>query len=256
VTGRHAAPTARSRARAAAADLAGLLLPVDCAGCGAPDVPLCPGCRAATVGDPGPAHPPAPGCPPVLAAAPYDGVVREVLAAVKDHGRSDLVPCLGAALATALRPALAGLPGAGPAPAAVLVPVPSSRAAVRRRGDDVVRSIAWSAARRVPSRPDVVAALRHRRRVADQAGLGAGERVENLAGGLAVRRGARLTGMVCVPVDDVVTTGATLAEATRVLLAAGARVPVAAVVAATPRRHARGAAVGGYARVPGAPGVV
>jgi predicted amidophosphoribosyltransferase len=73
--------------------------------------------------------------------------------------------------------------------------------------------------------------------VEDQSGLGTVERRGNLAGALSVIplwhnviRGRR-----CLLVDDVVTTGATFAEATRALRAAGAGSVVGASMAATQR---------------------
>ncbi|MBR7831994.1 hypothetical protein KDL01_01910 [Actinospica durhamensis] len=81
----------------------------------------------------------------------------------------------------------------------------------------------------------VLPALTHRRKVADQAGLGRRARAENLAGALAVRSAsARLLGeRAVVLVDDVVTSGATLAEAARALTAAGSTPVGAAVLAAS-----------------------
>uniref|UniRef100_A0AAU2JQG4 Phosphoribosyltransferase family protein n=1 Tax=Streptomyces sp. NBC_00049 TaxID=2903617 RepID=A0AAU2JQG4_9ACTN len=223
-------------------ELAGLVLPVDCAGCGAARVLLCAGCRSALSGaGAGRVRPsPSPGGLPVVhAAAAYEGAVRTVLLAHKERGALPLAGALGTALAAAVRAGGAGdrdRDREGRAAEVALVPVPSARRQVRARGHDPARRIALAAAGRlrragVPAR--VAPVLRLRRAVADQAGLGAGQRRENLAGALAVcRDGARLTaGARVVLVDDLVTTGATLAEAARALREAGL-VQVTAVRAA------------------------
>jgi predicted amidophosphoribosyltransferase len=73
----------------------------------------------------------------------------------------------------------------------------------------------------------------------DQAGLSAAERAANLAGAVRVGRvPAGLSAYRIVLVDDVITTGATLAECARALRAVGITVSAAAVVAATARRPA------------------
>ncbi|MFI1285427.1 ComF family protein [Streptomyces sp. NPDC020858] len=219
-------------------ELAGLVLPVDCAGCGAVRTLVCADCGGALSGaGAGPVRPsPRPeGLPVVQAAAVYEGAVRSLLLAHKERGALPLAGVLGAALAAAVvahgayAPGATGSAGGAGSPGArdvVLVPVPSARRQVRARGHDPARRIARAAAGRlrragVPAR--VAPVLRLRRAVADQAGLGARQRRENLAGALAVcRDGARLTaGARLVLVDDLITTGATLAEAARAVRAAG-----------------------------------
>jgi predicted amidophosphoribosyltransferase len=102
-----------------------------------------------------------------------------------------------------------------------------------------------------PHRPVVVRSLlRHRRVVADQAGLSQLARRDNLRGALGVTA-LPPAGWRVVVVDDVVTTGATLTEAVRALHAAGVAVAGTAVVAATVRhraaRHSGGSALSGRA---------
>ncbi|MBL1087100.1 ComF family protein [Streptomyces actinomycinicus] len=240
-------------------DLTDLVLPADCAGCGAPRTALCPRCRAALDGAAARRARPAPepaGLPAVYAVAPYADEVRALLLAHKERGALALAGALGTALAGAARAGLdgqgaavgpAGRPGAGRGAAVgsagrpgagrgagvgtagwswrgpvLLVPVPSARWAVRARGHDPVRRMALAAAgelRRTGTPARVAAVLRQRRAVADQAGLDARRRLENVAGALEVAAGgARLLGAgPVVLVDDLMTTGATLAEAARAL---------------------------------------
>ncbi|MFJ9410749.1 ComF family protein [Streptomyces sp. NPDC101393] len=217
-------------------ELAGLVLPVDCAGCGRPRTELCVTCRTALSRDGRGARrvrpvPVPAGLPRVWAGAPYADEVRAVLLAHKERGAMRLAGPLGSVLAGAVR----GLRAAGGP--LLLVPVPSARRAVAGRGHDPVRRIALAAAaelRRAGGVVRVCAVLRQRRAVADQAGLSAPQRLANVAGAQEVRGGAGrlLAGASVVLVDDLVTTGATLAEAARAVVAGGGRVAGAAVVAA------------------------
>ncbi|MEU1512108.1 ComF family protein [Streptomyces sp. NPDC005811] len=221
-------------------ELSGLVLPAECAGCGRARTVLCPRCRGALHGnrprrvrpEPEPA-----GLPAVHAAAPYADEVRAVLLAHKERGGLGLAGVLGVAVAGAVRVGV-GEAGVGegegpppPAPLLLLVPVPSSPATTRARGHDPARRIALAAAgelRRAGVRARVAPVLRQRGPVADQAGLNARERQENLVGALAVVRGGGrlLCGGPVVLVDDLMTTGASLAEAARAVRAATAAEPV------------------------------
>jgi predicted amidophosphoribosyltransferase len=226
-------------------DLADLVLPRTCAGCGVPGHLLCPGCapRFAVPHLATPRRFPD-GFPPTVAAAVYAGPVRPAIIAFKERGRAELAGPLGAALALALAAVTSAVPGrTARSTPVLLVPIPSSAAALRTRGRDHVRELTVRAVAELRAAGVVaqeVRLLRRRGRLRDSAGLSAAQRRANLAGTFAVGRSPVPTppGGVLVLVDDVVTSGATLTEAAATLVAAGVpdNTPVlAAVVAATPR---------------------
>ncbi len=218
--------------REAVLDALAVLLPVECAGCAAWDRGVCASCRAALapavqVRDVGArsrgAGGPSAGPLPVWSGLEYDGVARAVMLALKAGQRIDAARALAPALAEAVRAAAR----AGGVDGVEVVAIPGTRAAYRRRGYDPVRLLISRAG--LGASPVFAAARPHR----SQKQLGAGERDRNLRGTFRLRRA--VAGHRILLIDDVVTTGATLREAARVLRGGGAEVVGAAVVASTRR---------------------
>lgn len=199
-------------------DALALLMPIDCAACGADDRSLCSDCRAALTPD---VTLRAVGGLSVHTALRYEDRVRRVILAFKQQHRTDVAAALSAPLEHAIARALAAHPGAE------LALVPTSRAAYRERGYDPVRLLA----RRAGLKPARL--LEYRRRTSVQKKLDVDARAENLDGAFVARR--RLDGRRFVLVDDILTSGATLLEASRAISAAGGEVVGGATLAFTPR---------------------
>jgi ComF family protein len=183
--------------------------PPYCLRCGAPMLTLEP-----------PGAPPASCSPCALAAPPWDyaraaaryaGPVREALHAFKFGGKRTLAGPLGDLLV-----------GQCPLPAVpeAVVPVPLAPARERERGFNQAALIAERLARalRAPLRPGWLVRVRP---TAPQSDLGANERRLNVRGAFLAAPAA--AGRHVVVVDDVMTTGATVAECARALRAAGAQ---------------------------------
>lgn len=312
-TARHRGDYRRPLARLAdgtadaAAEVLALAAPVDCVCCGAEDLALCAGCERQIrllMRRPFRAEAQAPALMdvdgsvllPVVAAGAYRAELAQAVLSFKSHGQGQLAEVLSQGLARAIRAA------AGETPGLLLVPIPTSSSAYRKRGFSPVHvllgrirrirapgegphsgfatvhalrktgpraavtmtgqsagapvpgpnqplpglnqaaSNQLASARGLPGRVSRAwpgAAFRLpgvRGAPGGQKGLGRGDRARRVRGSMRVRRGPfapKVNGRPCIIVDDVLTTGATVAEAARALRAAGAVVRGAVVVAAT-----------------------
>lgn len=210
--------------------------------------------------------------PEVRAASRYEGMMPRALLALKNAGRTDLLPLLGEGLARSVyellrahREGLHAEYGSSAPVEVLLVPAPSSAQSVRRRGYAPANLLVQEAARQLNRRlpasvrvraVDVIGyAPRNRRgsgaslssRVGvsllgasetknEQKGLGAVGRAERMHGALRVMEPALCADRISVICDDVVTTGATASEMVRVLQESGSRVLGVCAVAAVPKK--------------------
>jgi len=177
--------------------------------------------------------------PRCAALAAYAGSLRGALLGYKERGRYALAGPLGDRLADVVRAAL-GRPGP-----VLLVPVPGTAAAARDRYGDHMLRLARRSARTLGRHgwPAAVASPLRAARRPDSAGLSSTDRLRVAAaaftavpGRVGPVRAAVAAGARVVVVDDVVTTGATLAAVCARLGTEGVAAPVAAVLAATQRR--------------------
>jgi len=185
-----------------------MFLPQRCVVCEVPGGALCSSCAAQLV--------PAPVGSPVPALVAYQGVGRAVMANLKYRGARGVIGLVAD-----------GLARLAPAGVQAVTWAPTSAGRRQRRGFDQAELLARAVARRlgVPARRLLV------RRAGDSPQTGQG-RDARLVGPSFVAVGL-VPGRVLV-VDDIVTTGATLAAACTALRVGGAHRVWPVAVAATP----------------------
>jgi ComF family protein len=148
----------------------------------------------------------------------YDGRLRALIHLLKYEQVHPAAAYLGELLAAPLDAA------ARESGAAIVVPVPLYRGKRRERGFNQAEAIVRHAFQFLP--PGALrlekGILERTRDTASQTGLTRHQRRENVRGAFRVRRPEKIAGQAVILVDDVLTTGATAAECTRVLLRAGA----------------------------------
>ena len=208
-----------------------LALPAACAGCGREGEAICTACIPAL--DVRLELPPGVpvGLPVDLPApllqlewcAPFSGVVRNALHGLKYASERRLAVPLGQAIARRWRAAGRG--------GSLLVPVPVHADRRRQRGYDQAELLATHASQALPL--PMAPALERRRPTHAQYDLGRELRSANVAGAFTVRPGfaVAVRDRWVVLVDDVVTTGSTIAACGEALLQAGAAAVSAVTVA-------------------------
>lgn len=219
--------------------LADLLYPPICAACGASTGThrsLCPACWSTirfierpyceVLGSPF-SHDLGPGIlsaeaiaePPPFArlrsAAIHEGVVRDLVHGLKYRDRIDLAPMMAEWMLRASDGAVAACDG--------LIPVPLHRTRLFSRKFNQAAELGRHLAR-LSGKPLLPATLVRVKRTTQQVGLGARARQDNVRRAFAIGRNREpdVFGRRLVLIDDVYTTGATVAAAARVLKKAGA----------------------------------
>lgn len=212
------------------------LVPHNCLGCTREGALLCPDCLGQLPPMPPRCyrcHRPSPGCltcPECRAASPlhqvriatvYTGPAKDLIWKLKSAGAKAAAKVMAARMAAVLsETSVPPGPATGPGRRRIIiVPVPTASTRARQRGYDQARLLARQLAKH--TRQPYLACLA-RGGQAHQVGAGREQRLSQLEGAFRITTSRLVRDAHILLVDDVVTTGATLEAAAKILHQAGA----------------------------------
>ncbi len=185
---------------------------------GSPPPPRCAGCKALSVG-----YKTCTSCRSwldiyaVFVATEYSGMYEQLVRAYKFDLRRQA--------AVSIAHIMISLPGLRFPAGSLLIPLPTASARVRMRGFDHAKLLAQSWHKRMQESAQknitLSNALRRRSNIR-QLGSSREQRVKQVRNEFYITNAKRIRGKSCIVIDDVTTTGASLAAAAKTLKDAGA----------------------------------
>ncbi len=190
-----------------------IFFPEHCLRCGRPDILLCDTCNKKLT-------PSFSTEENIITALSYsDPVVRRLVWLLKYRGSESATEILAQHLEEAILQTLSDLPDFFVSQEKILlVPIPMTARHRRRRGWNQAERLAEALARLSPTSFEITPVLIKTRETKNQVHCQTKtERLTNLKGAFSLQETAEIKGRIVLVVDDVTTTGSTLAEAMRVL---------------------------------------